>query len=80
MKTRLAALALLSALPVLAGEPEKQVDLLFGVRIPMRDGVKLNANLFKLHGFTGRAPVLFALTPYTTESAHELAHRLGEER
>ena len=45
------------------------VDFTWGVKIPMRDGIKLNASLYRPEG--GRTiPVIFTLTPYTMESAH----------
>jgi predicted acyl esterase len=42
---------------------EKEVDLAWGVKIPMRDGVKLNAMLYQPHGTKKPVPVIFTLTP-----------------
>jgi len=44
-------------------ETEKNVDFMWGVRIPMRDGVKLNATVYKPKK-ADPTPVIFALTPY----------------
>jgi uncharacterized protein len=39
-------------------------DMRWGVKIPMRDGVSLNATLFLPHGQKDPVPVIFTLTPY----------------
>jgi uncharacterized protein len=39
-------------------------DMRWAVKIPMRDGVSLNATLFLPHGQTDPVPVIFTLTPY----------------
>jgi putative CocE/NonD family hydrolase len=44
-------------------ETEKNVDFMWGVRIPMRDGVRLNATVYKPKR-PDPTPVIFALTPY----------------
>lgn len=43
---------------------EDSVDMVWGVKIPMRDGVRLQAILFKPPGFESPRPVIFTLTPY----------------
>ncbi|HYL85885.1 MAG TPA: CocE/NonD family hydrolase [Candidatus Angelobacter sp.] len=48
------------------GEPS--VDLQWGVKIPMRDGVKLNATVFTPHGQKDPVPVIFTFTPYIGDS------------
>jgi hypothetical protein len=40
------------------------MDLLWGVKIPMRDGVHLNATIYRPHDAGNPLPVLFELTPY----------------
>ena len=45
------------------------VDFTWGVKIPIRDGVQLNATLYKPKGGNS-TPTIFTLTPYTLESAH----------
>lgn len=46
----------------------KQVDLLWGVKIPMRDGIKLDATVYKPHDQKQPLPVIFTLTPYIGDS------------
>lgn len=46
------------------------VELTFGVKIPMRDGVRLNATLYRPKGQTAPLPVLFWLTPYIADMSH----------
>jgi len=52
---------------------EPPVDLLWGVKIPMRDGVELNATVYKPGGQKEPLPVVFTLTPYTADSYHDRA-------
>src|SRR5262252_10346564 len=47
---------------------ELAVDLQWAVKIPMRDGVKLNATVFTAHGQKGPLPVIFTFTPYIGDS------------
>ncbi len=54
-------------------QSKKGVDVTWGVKIPMRDGVKLSANVYKPKGMTEPQPVIFALNPYTAEHGHERA-------
>lgn len=56
-----------------AGTDSAQVDLIWGVRIPMRDKVSLSATVYKPKGVTIPLPVIFTLTPYTADSYHERA-------
>lgn len=43
-------------------------DMRWAVKIPMRDGVALNATLFLPHGQKDPVPVIFTLTPYIGDS------------
>lgn len=54
-------------------KPEPQVDLLWGVRIPMRDGVKLDATVYRPQEQKTPLPVIFTLTPYIADSYLERA-------
>lgn len=56
-----------------AGEPESaaRVDLRWGVRIPLRDGVELNATVYLPGNQPAPAPCIFTLTPYIAETYHE---------
>ena len=56
-----------------AAEKEPAVDLQWGVRIPMRDGVELAATVYKPAGQKGPLPVVFTLTPYIGDSYHPRA-------
>jgi uncharacterized protein len=47
---------------------EPAVDLQWAVKIPARDGVKLNATVFKPHGQKEPLPVIFTFTPYIGDS------------
>jgi putative CocE/NonD family hydrolase len=53
-------------------ETEKNVDFMWGVRIPMRDGIRLNATVYKPKK-TDAAPVIFTLTPYIGDTYHSRA-------
>jgi len=53
-------------------ENEKNVDFNWGVKIPMRDGVHLNATIYKPKT-AKRTPVIFTLTPYIADSYHPRA-------
>ncbi|MCX6226525.1 MAG: hypothetical protein NTV01_17545, partial [Bacteroidia bacterium] len=50
----------------------KSIDLIWGVKIPMRDGIQLNATVFKPKG-AGPLPVIFTLTPYSSDTYHNRA-------
>jgi len=52
-------------------EPAKPFDLTWGVKIPMRDGVRLNATVYRPHEQKDPLPVIFELTPYISDSYHE---------
>jgi uncharacterized protein len=47
---------------------DPMVDLQWAVKIPARDGVKLNATLFTPHGQKEPLPVIFTFTPYIGDS------------
>ncbi|MFY9610525.1 MAG: CocE/NonD family hydrolase [Blastocatellia bacterium] len=49
------------------------IELLWGLKIPLRDGVKLNASIFKPKQMTERLPVIFTLTPYIADSYQDRA-------
>lgn len=44
------------------------IDMQWGVKIPVRDGVKRNATVFTPHGQKDRLPVIFTLTAYIGDS------------
>jgi len=51
-----------------AGDP---VQFQWGVRIPLRDGVKLNATLYRPLDQKEPLPCVFTLTPYIAQSYHD---------
>jgi putative CocE/NonD family hydrolase len=57
--------------PAAAGDAEEGVTLRWGVKIPLRDGVRLNATLYLPKSAPGPLPVVFTLTPYLADSYHE---------
>jgi uncharacterized protein len=60
-----------------AQDAEKNVDFSWGVRIPMRDGVELNATVYRPKG-EELAPAIFTLTPYIADSYHERAYYFAQ--
>lgn len=82
MREQLCRLVLFLLLPLLAPaaaraqEPEKPpapIDMEWGVRIPLRDGVHLNATVFRPGGRAEPAPVVFTLTPYSADTYYDRA-------
>ncbi|MGA2134769.1 MAG: CocE/NonD family hydrolase [Bryobacteraceae bacterium] len=65
-------LALL-ALPALSLLHAQDLDMLWGVKIPMRDGVRLNATVFLPKPMPAPLPVVFTLTPYIGDSYEDRA-------
>ena len=47
--------------------------MLWEVKIPMRDGIYLNATIFKPREMSQPLPVIFTLTPYIADSYHDRA-------
>ena len=47
-----------------------KVQLTWGVKIPMRDGVRLNATVYNPRDRKASAPCIFTLTPYIAQSYH----------
>jgi putative CocE/NonD family hydrolase len=53
-------------------ETEKNVDFIWGLKIPMRDGIRLNATVYKPKK-TESTPAIFTLTPYIGDTYHPRA-------
>ena len=51
----------------------QDIDMNWGVKIPMRDGIKLNGTVYKPHGQNSKLPVIFTLTPYIGDSYYARA-------
>ena len=67
-------LGLAAALPSAAAAADlPAVEMLWGVRIPMRDGVHLNATVFKPREMPAPLPVVFTLTPYIADTYQDRA-------
>src|SRR6201995_4324812 len=49
----------------------QNVDVLFGVKIPCRDGVRLNATVYKPHDQKVSLPTVFIVTPYIADGIHK---------
>jgi len=66
-------LALISAFASAADTPKPgdPVQFQWGVKIPMRDGVKLNATLYRPLDQKEPVPCVFTLTPYISQSYHD---------
>jgi len=61
-----------------ASKVQKNVDFQWGVKIPMRDGVHLNATVYKPKG-DDPTPVIFTLTPYIADSYHDRAFYFAQQ-
>ena len=61
------------AVPAAALADAAKVEWQWGVKIPLRDGVRLNATLYKPAGLKEPRPCLFTLTPYIGQSYHDRA-------
>jgi uncharacterized protein len=59
------------AVPAGALADAAKVEWQWGVKIPLRDGVRLNATLYKAAGLKEPRPCLFTLTPYIGQSYHD---------
>jgi uncharacterized protein len=73
LKAIVFALCALIACKVLAAEPADptRVKFQWGVKIPLRDGVKLNATVYTPRDQKAPAPCVFTLTPYIGQSYHD---------
>jgi putative CocE/NonD family hydrolase len=59
------------AVPATALADAGKVEWRWGVKIPLRDGVHLNATLYEPAGLKDPRPCLFTLTPYIGQSYHD---------
>jgi putative CocE/NonD family hydrolase len=67
------ALTSLLAPATAAAGASPAVDLTWGVKIPLRDGVPLNATIYRPHAMEAPQPVIFTLTPYIGDTYHARA-------
>jgi putative CocE/NonD family hydrolase len=57
--------------PAETADKSGPVDFQWGVKIPLRDGVKLNATVYRPQGQKEPVPCIFTLTPYISQSYHD---------
>jgi uncharacterized protein len=57
--------------------PDSAVRIRWGVKIPLRDGVRLDATLYLPEAQEQPAPALFTLTPYIAQSYHDQGMRFA---
>ena len=66
----------LSPVPLIAQTPlpaPPEIDMQWGAKITLRDGVQLNATIVRPHGQKDPIPAIFTLTPYVADSYIERA-------
>ncbi|MEO5558939.1 MAG: CocE/NonD family hydrolase, partial [Dokdonella sp.] len=63
--------------PATKADEATAVDLQWGLKIPLRDGVKLNATLYRPQGQKEPLPCIFTLTPYVSQRYHDLGMYFG---
>ena len=66
------SLPLLGPLPTAAQLPD--VDMEWGIRIPLRDGVRLHATIYRPADQQGPLPVILGFTPYISDVYHTKAN------
>lgn len=60
------------------GGEKPGVDLIWGAKIPMRDGIGLNGTVYRPAGQNEPLPVIFTFTPYIGDSYHPRAMYFAE--
>ena len=72
-----AAVCLLALARLPAGaepaETAKEVNLTWGVKVPMRDDIQFNATLYRPKESKKALPVIFTMTPYISDNYHDRA-------
>ncbi|MBM4186280.1 MAG: CocE/NonD family hydrolase [Gemmatimonadetes bacterium] len=62
----------------LAGQtPEVAIE--WGVKVPLRDGVRLSATVYRPRAASGPLPVVFTLTPYLADTYHRFAMAMARD-
>jgi hypothetical protein len=61
-----------------AGAAEPEFDMLWAVKVPLRDGVRLNATVFKPKPQPRPLPVIFTLTPYNSDTYYPRARYFAQ--
>jgi len=60
-----------SQAPEAESDKDTAIDFQWGVKIPLRDSVRLNATLYKPQAQKDALPCVFTLTPYIAQSYHD---------
>ena len=60
------------------GAKPQPIDLIWGLKIPLRDGVRLNGTVYKPAHQTEPLPVIVTLTPYISDTYHERAYYFSQ--
>ena len=76
---RFVLLAITLALAGVTRAAEPEIDLRWGVKIPLRDGVRLNATVFKPKRQERPLPVVFTLTPYISDTYYARARYFAQQ-
>jgi hypothetical protein len=71
-------LFLLTIIAFIPADDVKEIDWMWGVKIPMRDGVQLNATVYLPKPHPEPLPVIFTLTPYISDSYHPRAYYFAQ--
>jgi uncharacterized protein len=66
-------LSLFPAHPLAAADMPSDVEMLWAVKVPLRDGFRLNATVFKPKPQGGPLPVVITLTPYVADTYYARA-------
>jgi predicted acyl esterase len=74
----LATPALLLSQEAPAKPADQDVDFEWGVKIPMRDCVKLNATVYKPKDQKEPLPVIFTFTPYISDTYHNRGYYFAQ--
>ena len=53
-----------------ASPQETKISVTWAAKIPMRDGVSLNATIYRPYNLSERLPVIFTMTPYSSDEYH----------
>jgi uncharacterized protein len=56
-----------------AASQETKISVTWAAKIPMRDGVSLNATIYRPYNQSKRLPVIFTMTPYASDEYHPRA-------
>ncbi len=69
----LAIMIAASFTPGVVSASDAQTEVLWGVKIPLRDGTHLNATVYKPLEMPEPLPVVLSMTPYTSDTYHKRA-------